>query len=131
MEDLIIAILQGLFEFALEVLANIPFDWPLSARKTSEPRSLPRACFLWFVGGCLLGALSILLLKHTWIRFSPLRIANLPLAPLVSAYIAQAVARQRQEANPQIVPRSHFWKVFWFTLGLVAIRFAYATRPHT
>jgi hypothetical protein len=69
MEDLIIAILQGLFEFALEVLANIPFGWPLSARKTSEPRSLPRACFLWFVGGCLLGALSILLLKHTWIRF--------------------------------------------------------------
>jgi hypothetical protein len=109
MEDLLIAILQGLFEFALEVLANIPFDWPLSARKTSEPRSLPRACFLWFVGGCLLGALSILLLKHTWIRFSPLRIANLPLAPLVSACIAQAIARQRQETNPQIVPRSHFY----------------------
>jgi hypothetical protein len=37
MEDLLIAILPGLFEFALEVLANIPFDWPLSARKTSEP----------------------------------------------------------------------------------------------
>jgi hypothetical protein len=83
------------------------------------------------VGGCLLGALSILLLKHTWIRFSPLRIANLPLALLVSACIAQAIARQRQETKPQIVPRSHFWKAFWFTLGLVTIRFAYATRPHT
>jgi hypothetical protein len=131
MEDLLIAILQGLFEFALEVLANIPFDWPSRARETSEPRSLGVACFLWFVGGCLLGALSILLLKHTWIRLSPLRIANLPLAPLVSAYIAQATARQQQETNPKIVPRSHFWKAFWFTLGLVAIRFAYATRPHT
>jgi hypothetical protein len=50
----------------------------LSLRSGSEERI---ACFLWFVGGCLLGALSILLLKHTWIRFSPLRIANLPLAP--------------------------------------------------
>ena len=38
MKDLLIAILQGLFEFALEVLANIPFDSPLGARKTSEPR---------------------------------------------------------------------------------------------
>jgi hypothetical protein len=36
MEDLLIAILQGLFEFALEVLANIPFDWPLSTRRTSD-----------------------------------------------------------------------------------------------
>jgi len=129
-EDLLIAILQGLFEFALEVLANVPFDWPLSTRNTSEPRSLPIACFLWFVGGCLLGSLSVLLLKHTWIRFSPLRIANLPLAPLVSAYIAQAIARRRQETSPQIVPRNHFWKVFSFSLGLVAVRFAYATRPH-
>ena len=33
--------------------------------------------------------------------------------------------------SPQIVPRNHFWKAFWFTLGLVVIRFAYATRPHT
>lgn len=40
MEDLLIAILQGLFEFALEVLAYVPIDWPLSARKASEPRFL-------------------------------------------------------------------------------------------
>jgi hypothetical protein len=60
----------------------------------------------------------------------PLRLANLPVAPLVSAYIAQAIARRRREANPLIAPRNHFWKAFWFTLGLVAIRFAYATRPH-
>jgi hypothetical protein len=40
MEDLLIAILQGLFEFALEVLANVPFDWPLSARNGQS--------WLWF-----------------------------------------------------------------------------------
>jgi hypothetical protein len=103
MEDLLIAILQGLFEFALEVLANIPFDWPLSTRKTSEPRSLRIACFLWFVGGCLLGALSILLLKHTWIRFSPLRIANLPLAP----WYRPTSRRQLPASNKRRAPRSY------------------------
>jgi hypothetical protein len=36
-------------------------------------------------------------------------------SPLVSACIAQAIARQRQETNPQIVPRSHFWKAFCST----------------
>lgn len=129
MEDLLIAILQAVFEIGLEVLANIPFDWP--SKKAFEPRYLSLACCLWFAGGCLLGCVSILVLRHTWIRYSPLRIANLPLAPLMSAYLAQAVARRRREKAPWIVPRNHFWTVFWFTLGLVAIRFAYATRPHT
>ena len=124
MEDLLIALLQAVFEFALEVLSNVPLGWPRGA----EPRSLPRACFGWFVAGCVLGMVSVWLLRRTWIPFPSLRIANLVLAPLTSAYVAQSIARRRSTPYNLVVPRNHFWRSLWFTLGLVLVRFAYASR---
>jgi hypothetical protein len=58
-----------------------------------------------------------------------LRIVNLVSAPVASAFISQAIARRRSRHNPFITPRNHFWQSFWFTLGIVAVRFAYAVRP--
>jgi len=124
MEDLLIAHLQAVFEFALEVLSNVPFGWPSG----TEPKSLPRACLGWFAAGCVLGMLSIWLLRRTWISFPSLRIANLMLAPLTSAYVAQSIARRKSSPYTLVVPRNHFWRSFWFTLGLVLVRFAYASR---
>jgi hypothetical protein len=42
--------------------------------------------------------------------------------------ISQACAAMRARRRPFIVPREHFWQSFWFTLGLVCVRFAYALR---
>lgn len=128
MEEILIVILQFLFEFALDVLGNLPFDWPSRNRSTPEPENIFLRCFLWFCGGCLLAGLSLIVFRHTLIAAPALRIANLVLAPLASAFLSAAIARQRALENPFIVPRNHFWQAFWFTLGLVAIRFAYATR---
>lgn len=71
---------------------------------------------------------SVLLFKHTLIRGSALRIANLVLAPIASAYLARYLARRRSTRVGSIIPRTRFWQAFWFTLGLVSIRFAYASR---
>jgi hypothetical protein len=128
MEELIVAVLQFLFEFSLEVLSYGGLDWPSTSRSRLEPESVAGVCLFWFVAGCLLAWLSVLLLKHTFIRLPALRIGNLVLAPLTSAYIAQAIARRRSKRNSFIVPRNHFWQAFWFTLGLVTVRFAYAAR---
>jgi hypothetical protein len=125
MEDLLIAILQGLFEFIIEVLGynslNWPFDW-------KWPESSAGKCCLWFIAGCGLAGISVLVLKHTWITHPALRIANLVVAPLTSAFISQAIALRRSRRHPSIVPRNHFWQAFWFTLGVVTVRFAYAMR---
>jgi hypothetical protein len=126
MEDLLIAILQGLFEFILEVFSYLFCgSWPFP---NSWPESLIGRCILWFAIGCGLAALSMFFLNHTWIRLSVLRIANLILAPLTSAMISRAIAQRRKKSDESIVPRNHFWQAFWFTAGIVTVRFAYAAR---
>lgn len=70
----------------------------------------------------------MLIVKHTIIAISILRMVNLVLAPIASAYLSKRIANRRSKDNPFIVPRNHFWQAFWFTLGLTLIKFAYATR---
>jgi hypothetical protein len=125
MEDLIVAILQGCFEFLLEIFGYAPLDWIFPS---DWPKSLFGKCFAWFIIGCGLAAISMLFLKRTWISHPALRMANLALAPIISAFISQAIARHRQKQDESIIPRNHFWQAFWFTLGIVTVRFAYAVR---
>jgi len=126
MEDLLVALLQFLLEFLIEIISWCPFDWP--SQSALEAESLTAKCFWWFVGGSTLAAVSLHFLKHTWISFSALRIANLVLAPVTSALFSQAVARRRSRHDSSIIPRNHFWQAFWFTWGLVLVRFVYAVR---
>lgn len=128
MEELLVVVLQFLLEFILNVLANIPFDWPSRNRRTPEPESIWLRCFLWSCGGGLLAGVSLLVFKQTLISVPALRIANLVIAPVVSGFLSEAIAKRRASRNELIVPRNHFWQAFWFTLGLVIIRFTYATR---
>ena len=127
MEELLIAVVQFALEFCFDVLVNLPFDWPSKHRDSREPEGRWAPNFLWFCGGCALAGLSLLLVRHTMIPYPQLRIANLLLAPLFSAYLSQIIAHHRTETNEFIVPRNHFWQAFWFTLGLVLIRFIYAS----
>jgi hypothetical protein len=128
MEDLLIALLQFLAEFLLEILSWIPFDWPLGSHGVTEPDSITEKCICWFIIGCGLAVISFLFLRHTWISHPALRITNLFLAPISAAYLSEAFAWRRSRRNSNIIPRHHFWTTFWFTLGLVAVRFAYAIR---
>jgi hypothetical protein len=127
MEEILVIIIQVLFEFIFDVLLNIPFDWPSKNRTTPEPDSIWPSCFLWFMGASFLGWVSLLFFKHTLITSPALRVANLALAPLVSATLSKAIATRRAEKNLFIFPRNHYWQAFWFTLGFTMVRFAYAT----
>ena len=127
MEEILIAIAQFLFEFLFDVLLNIPFDWPSRNRKSPEPESIILICFLWFIGSIGLGFISILIFKNTLITHPSLRIANLFMAPITSAYISKSIAARRAKRNPYLVPRNHYWQAFWFTLGYTLYRFAYAS----
>jgi hypothetical protein len=126
MEEILIIIIQVLFEFVLNVMINIPFDYPSKNRSTNEPESVFLACFIWFLLASLLGWLSLFLFKYTLLALPILRIANLILAPIVSAMLSKAIAERRAEQNHFIIPRNHFWQAYWFTLGFAMVRFAYA-----
>lgn len=128
MEEILIVILQFLFELIVEALSYIPFDWIPRGTSKQEPDSISTRCFFWFCGGCLLAGASLLVFRHTLISVSSLRMANVALAPVASAFFSQAIARRRADSNPFIVPRNHFWQAFWFTAGLTLIRFVYASR---
>jgi hypothetical protein len=127
MEDLMIAILQGVFEFVIEIFSYTPFDFfPDWSRRKSN--SIWERYFTWFIIGCGLACISMLFLKRTWISHRTLRIVNLVVAPIISAFISEAIGRRRRRRNADIVARNHFWQAFWFTLGIVTVRFAYAAR---
>ena len=128
MEEFLVLLLQFLVEFILNVLVYFPFDLPSKNRNRPEPESIVILCSLWLVGGGVLAVVSLIIFKHTLIKVSAFRIANLFLAPVVSGLISRAIAARRAESNRFIVPRNHFWYAFWFTLGLVLIRFTYAAR---
>lgn len=129
MEELIVVVFQFVIEFTLNALGYLPIDWPSKNRKTPEREGLWGLSFLWLLAGGLLGALSLLFFDYALLQPTWLRLANLLISPLASAYLAQFVASRRAQTNPFIVPRNHFWYGFWFSLGLAFVRFAYAVRP--
>jgi hypothetical protein len=124
MEDLLVVILQCVFEFLLEIFCYSPLDW--------LPWDWPEGLFGKYLGcfimGCGLAGISILLFKYTWISHPLLRMVNLVFAPIASAFISQVIARYRSRKNRSLIPRNSFWQAFWFTFGIVLIRFVYATR---
>ncbi len=128
MEDVLIIILQFLLEFFFNVLIDLPFDWPRKNRQTPESDKLIGTCFVMFCVSCGLAWCTLLVFPRTLIRLPALRIANLFLAPPVAAFIAACIADRYAQTNPWILPRNHFWRAFWFTLGFVAVRFAYVIR---
>ena len=128
MEELIAIAFQFLVEFTINVLGYLPIDWPSKHRRTAERETLWGICFIWLVAGGVLGGFSLLVFGYALLQPGWLRIANLLVSPLASAYLAQFVARRRARTNPMLVPRNHFWYGFWFSLGLAFVRFAYAAR---
>lgn len=128
MEELIAVAFQFVIELTINAGSHLPVDWPSKRRKTPEAANVWALCFLWLVAGGVVGGLSLLIFSYALLQPGWLRIANLLVSPVVSAYLAQFIARRRARSNPCLVPRNHFWYGFWFSLGVAFVRFAYATR---
>ena len=124
MEELLIAIVQFLFEVFLQSLVSVPFDF-------CPRRDYPDLDRVWltviaFAVGVACGAGSIALVPHSYLHQPWLRIASLIASPFLAGAIAWCVAELRISYKPFLVSRHHFWYAFTFTLGLSLVRFAYA-----
>jgi hypothetical protein len=131
MEELLIVILQFLFETVLESLLYWPFDTATDRMLTSrqvEDANKRFPLIVAAVAGGVVGAISLVVMPHTWLRAEALRIANLVLAPLISAGSAWLIASRRTHRHTQTPPREHAWFGFWFTLVFVVVRFIWCAR---
>jgi hypothetical protein len=126
-EELIIVLLHGLFEFIFNVLSGSP-GWPSKQQAASDDKNNVGGWLIWVLAGGLMAGLSLVFFNHTFIPTSELRIANLFLSPIASGFLTQHIAKQRAKTNPNIVPHHHFWQAFWYSSGFVVVRFAYALR---
>jgi hypothetical protein len=128
MEELITLILQFVIEVLFESFTYLPFEWATTRRERPQRDWILGPCVGWLVGGACLGGLSLLIVPHTVLRHPWMRIANLIVAPLISATLAKWLARYRQQRTATVDPQHQFWYAFWFSLGITAIRFVYASK---
>ena len=79
--------------------------------------------------GALVAGVSLLLVPHTFITHSSLRITYLFLAPIASGYTAFALSQKARSKNKNWSdPKRHALCALLFALTLTAIRFTYAQR---
>jgi hypothetical protein len=128
-EELLVVILQFVFEIGLQVLAELPWDGFVSSGDSKGPKS-PTA--LWVVlsllAGGAIGGLSLLIFPHTLLHWSSARMANLLVAPAVSALVVLGVASLRPPRPGQINAKDRALYAACFTFALAIIRFTYAQR---
>lgn len=122
-EELLIVIFQFLFETVLEALTYWPFE-SATDRMFGRPANDEGVYFPLLVAAIaagVVGAISLVVWPHTWLRSPELRIANLVVAPLISAGSAWLFARRRTKESP----REHVWFACTFTTIFVLVRFTW------
>ena len=127
MEEILVAIIQFLFEALVQSIGGLPFGfYPRDDSSDSSGRIWLIAAA--FVGGLACGAASVALIPHSYLHHAWLRVASLVVSPLLAGAIAWCLAEMRISYRPELEPRRHFWYAFTFTVGLSLYRFAYG--PH-
>ena len=130
MEEVVVVVARFLGELLVQVLISLPFD-VLDAKHRSPGATWSELAGVgWFVAGCAAGGLSLVALPHRVIASPTLRVAALVVAPLASARAARSLAWSGGadgDGDPAVVSRRRYWHAFWFTFGLVAVRFVGVT----
>jgi hypothetical protein len=126
-EEILVAIIQFLFEAVAQSIWSFPFGfYPPDDSSAGAGRGWLIVAV--FVGGLAAGAASIALVPHSYLHHAWLRVASLVVSPLLAGAIAWCLAEMRISYRPEVVPSRHFWYAFTFTMGLSLYRFAYG--PH-
>lgn len=132
MEEILVVILQVIFELALQVLAELPWDLFVGSRESASPRETGPGLWvvLSLVAGGAVGGISLLIFPETLIHWSDARMANLLVAPALTGCVAFAFSRSTiGPTGKPSHPRLRGVCAACFTLAVALIRFTYATRP--
>lgn len=127
MEEILIALLQGLFE----AVVWIPLDAGRARtfgdvrRMVKTPGELALSTFYWFLFGLLIAAISLWLFPKAMMRNDLLRTLQSFAAPFLAGYLAGLLARRGARSRPAR-PRLGFWRAFFFTVGFSFTRLIFA-----
>lgn len=134
LEELIIFVLQWVFELLFNLVVYFPWDIFLFWRERKAPADRRESDY-WLVplGGAffggLLGAASLVFLPTTLLRHEVGRLINLIATPLISAALSRLLAQRRVKRGQDSDANLHFWFAFAFSLALLTVRFIWANRP--
>ena len=128
MEELLLLVIQGLFELLLEVFGSFPLDTMSYKREREERNWTILKCFFFFVVGAGVGAVSVWMFPHTLFNSQVLRVGNLLIGPVLSGLASYWLATRKVRKGDVVWVSRHFWYSYLACLGLVLVRFAYSSR---
>lgn len=130
MEEVLIILLQILFEVGLEMLCWVSADFTAwSIERNKKPGSFGcGTMFVMFLIGAACGGIMNWIYERPLLPYDWLRIVNLVVGPLLAGGAGWLIAEWRRRRGTTISPSLHFWIGFCFVLGFDLIRFIYARR---
>ena len=129
MEDLLVIILQACGEIFFQFFCAGALDWLIlfwddDSRRTNVPGAFAISLIVIMGAvGALIGWLSLFFVPHTLLPWPWLRIANLIIAPWISAYVSWRIATWRRTRDAIASPGTHALIAGAACAGLVAVRF--------
>ena len=113
MEEIILVIIQFLFELFLNSLFWLPFEF------------MKGRIWIFGLGGILGGAVSVFLRPHHIIGIQWIRTMNLVLTPVLLAYFIQWAERKIIHKNDEEAQHT-FFEIFTFAFILTLFRYLFA-----
>lgn len=130
MEELLIVVLQGLLELAMQLLCSVPLSaW--SWRGEPDCPESRRGCLvlaLLVLAGAGLGWLSLLVVPVCVLPWPWLRLANLVVAPVLSGLCSWWIANWRARAGAGGHPGAHALRSGLACTAFVLVRFLWGGR---
>jgi hypothetical protein len=130
MEEVLILLLQVFGEVLFQILGSGLLDlltWSWEREDSPRSRGCTIALVLFIVGG-LLGWLSIWLVPHSLLPWGWLRMINLVIGPICSAWFSWRLARWRQGRGHDTDPKLHALIAGSACFGMVVVRFMLCAR---
>ncbi len=130
MEELLILLLQVFGEVLFQILGSGLLDlltWAWDAEDSPPSRGCTLVLIMLVLGG-LLGWLTVWLVQHTLLPWGWLRMMNLVVGPLLSAWVSWRIARWRQNQGHDTDPKLHALMAGVACAGIVLVRFVGGVR---
>ncbi len=129
MEEILLLAMRVFFSILWGVLEGLTY-WPFDFGYEKVSSRLPRTVvlFLYFLIGCAVGGISLLMLPNIWLPNPTLRVANLLIAPIAAGLIGVWSSKWFYRNRKDVDPNDHFMPGVLFSFAVAAIRFTYIHR---
>ena len=129
MEAILEIILQFLGEIVLQIVIECLSEFGLHtfAESSEKPRNAFVSVLLYTIFGTIAGALSVLILPHSFIANLVLREANVHITPVIAGAVMMLVGRCLDKRGQVRFGIARFGYAFVFAFSMALIRFNWAS----